>query len=278
MNSNRFYRNGEPINLMCRDGEIIYQNFGHTEIPDIPANNQILYTTSNGKKIEPTGMTTVLNIYRDGKGLMVFADDLTAITENSFSGSTALTSIHFPQSIKQVGDRCCRDCFNLTSVTMYEGITGIGVYCFANTNLVDFGWPASVTGVGGDSYGLLWASGNTWSADTLTHTMRINARTMNGYCCWGNFRLNTIIFSENVTGGSYGQYFYTGTYSAVYATGLTDIWFEHRTSLPSGSDFWNAFGNTSYIPTTGTLHLVQGVDESNLTGRLANWTKVYYTI
>lgn len=33
MIANRFYRNGEPINLMYRDGEVIYQNVAHEE-PD----------------------------------------------------------------------------------------------------------------------------------------------------------------------------------------------------------------------------------------------------
>ena len=60
---------------------------------------------------------------------------------------------------------------------------------------------------------------------------------------------------------------------------MTDIWFEHETSLPSGDYFWNALTpkNNNYIPATGTLHLFQGVDESNLKGGITAWTKVYYT-
>lgn len=174
------------------------------------ANNEIRYTTNDGQIVTPNGLTPTANTYSDGKGVMTFASDVTSIPNNFLSGTTTLTSVELPHSVLSVGSNSFRGCHNLTAATLQEGVTGIGTYAFASTNLVDFGWPSTVTSIGGDAYGSFWASGATWAGDTLKHTMRINARSMSGYCCWANLRLNEIIFSENVTGGSSGDYYYNG--------------------------------------------------------------------
>lgn len=241
------------------------------------ANNEIWYTTSDGQTVTPSGLTPTSNTYSGGKGVMVFADDVTTIPANFLTGYTNLTTIELPQSVTGIGNFAFMGNSNLTAATIHEGLTSIGTYIFLATNLVEFGWPASVTSISGDAYGQFWNSGDTWSGDNLTHTLRINAKRLSGYCCWGNFRLNTIIFSESVTGGNSYQYFYSGSWGKK-ATGLTDIWFEHETSLPSDAGFWYALTPDGYnfIPTTGTLHLFRGVDESNLQGGITAWTKVYY--
>lgn len=241
------------------------------------ANNEIWYTTSDGQTVTPSGLTPTSNTYSGGKGVMVFANDVTTIPANFLNGYNNLTSIELPQSVTGIGSFAFIGNINLTSATVYEGLTTIGTYVFLGTNLVEFGWPASVTGLSNDYCGQFWNSGDEWSADTLTHTLRLNQKNLGNVSCWGNWRLNQIIFSENVTGASGNLVFYSNV-SNKKATGLTDIWFEHETSLPSSSGLWNALSPSSsnYIPTTGTLHLFRGVDESNLQGGITAWTKVYY--
>ncbi len=272
------------------DNEIVGKYLGSTEIEKqylgdtlvwekpaaIPANNEIWYTSSDGQIVVPyTGLTPTANTYVNGKGVMSFASDLTDIPRGAFSGCSTMTSVHLPQSIKTLGRASFNLCIRLTAATLYEGITSEGNYVFRHTNLIDFGFPSTVTSLTSNSYGEFWVPGDEWSGDTLPHTMRINAKTIGGSSAlYQNGRLTSIVFSENFQSFTGSYLFYPPN---TKSTTLTDIWFEHRTSLPSGSSFWNAFGSQSFIPSTGTLHLVQGVDESNLSGTLANWTKVYYT-
>lgn len=276
----QYIGNNEIAAKYAGNTEILKQYVGDTLVWEkqqpVPPDNEIWYTTSDGETVTPSGLTPTSNTYTT-KGIMSFADDVTSIPANFLNGYNNLTSIHLPQSVTGIGSFAFMANNNLTSATIYEGITTIGTYAFISTNLVEFGWPASVTGLSNDYCGQFWNSGDEWSADTLTHTLRLNQKNLGNVSCWGNWRLNQIIFSENVTGASGNLVFYSNV-SNKKATGLTDIWFEHRTTLPSSVFLWNSLEtSSSFIPSTGTIHLVQGVDETNINGRLTGWTRVYYT-
>ena len=53
-----------------------------------PANDEIWYTSSNGKKVIPYSESSlppiVSNTYSDGKGVIKFATELTTILRNAF--------------------------------------------------------------------------------------------------------------------------------------------------------------------------------------------------
>ncbi len=140
--------------------------FDATVIP----NNQIWYTTTNSKIIEPRnpedfGASIISNTYKDGKGIIMFNGDITHIPKLAFfaDNSHNMTSITIPDSIVSIGDSPFLGCngliafygklassdnrclvlngkliayaqYGLTSYTIPDNITTIGYNAFSNCN------------------------------------------------------------------------------------------------------------------------------------------------
>ena len=124
-----------------------------------PANNEIWYTTTDGKKIFPAivldpkkfGAILISNTYTDGLGIMTFDDDITSIADNAFSSFDSLTSVTIPDSVTTIGDYAFSSCTSLTSVTIGNSVTTIGKYAFSScTSLTSVTIPNSVTTI--DAY------------------------------------------------------------------------------------------------------------------------------
>ena len=62
MYANKFYRHGKPINLMCKDGQVIYQNVSHYQEPVVEEEWVLLSTLDNTTPFDAiawdTGYTT----------------------------------------------------------------------------------------------------------------------------------------------------------------------------------------------------------------------------
>ena len=55
---------------------------------------------------------------------------LTQLCEEAFAGCTSLTSVVFPDSLKQVGDTAFGDCSPLTSMVLPDSLTQLGNAAF----------------------------------------------------------------------------------------------------------------------------------------------------
>ena len=142
------------LQLVCNDTEVgtisIYQQ--GIEI----ANNELVYTSSNGQIITPyqtTGFSAniISNTYSNGKGVIVFDKEITSIGEYAFYYSS-LTSIKMPESIisiresafnnsdiskidipsnvVEIGDRAFYECDNMYEVVIPDKVTRIGASAF----------------------------------------------------------------------------------------------------------------------------------------------------
>ena len=88
------------------------------EIPTTPPNNEIWYTSTDGKIVEPNkkdgfGSTIVSNTYEDGKGIIKFDNDIQSIYRSTFASCTRLTSITLPLSVTEIGESAFWGCDNI---------------------------------------------------------------------------------------------------------------------------------------------------------------------
>ncbi len=158
---------------------------GGQETPTSPA-NEIWYTSTDGKVVElhsnyligdGFGANVVSNVYENGKGVITFDGEITAIAdcafyfhsykyestlqsiaipntvtqigEDAFSGCSSLSNITIPDGVTQIGDHAFSGCSSLTSITIPNGVTQIRQETFAQCkNLTSINIPEGVTQIG----------------------------------------------------------------------------------------------------------------------------------
>ena len=121
--------------------------------PVTQPNNEIWYTSSDGKIVNPKkdifGAEIESNTYKNGKGILKFKGDVTTIGDNAFKFCSNLTSVTIPNSVKTIGKNAFQYCSNLTSVTIPNSVTTIGESAFNNCkSLTSVNIPNSVTTIG----------------------------------------------------------------------------------------------------------------------------------
>lgn len=120
-----------------------------------PAANEIFYTSSDGKIVEPYnpdvfGGVIVSNTYTDGVGVIVFDRAITTVGGYAFCGSTKLTNIIIPNGVTEIGVCAFERCLSLASLYLPKGLSTIGASAFeeceslANSITI----PNSVTKIG----------------------------------------------------------------------------------------------------------------------------------
>lgn len=85
--------------------------------------NQIWYTSSNDETITPNfieafgnNLSIVSNVYKNGKGVITFDGDVTAIPGRALHMNEYITSITIPDSVVSVDSNCFEDCDNLAEI------------------------------------------------------------------------------------------------------------------------------------------------------------------
>ena len=71
---------------------------------------------------------------------------ITSLEDSCFKNCSNLTSITLPEGITSLGYECFRGCSSLTSITLPEGITSLGEYCFRGfSSLTSITLPKGIT-------------------------------------------------------------------------------------------------------------------------------------
>lgn len=125
-----------------------------TEIEETIPNNQIWYTSNDGNIVEPYelnafGTTIKSNVYKDGKGIITFDNDVTSIGNEAFSQCLTLTSVTIPNSVTTISRGAFLACLKLSDITFGNGITSIGGCAFEMCeSLTNIDIPNSVKTIG----------------------------------------------------------------------------------------------------------------------------------
>ena len=224
------------LQLVCNDTEVgtisIYQQ--GVEV----ANNELIYTSSDGKIIElyqtmGFNANIVSNTYSNGRGVIVFDKDITAISEYAFYKCTKLTSIKMPKSITKIREYAFYNS-GLTNIEMPNNVTEIETFAFYSTDIVNLIIPDSVTTIG--SYAFYGCTSLT--SVTIPDGVTSIGNDAFGYCN----SLTSVTIGDSVT--SIGDRAFYDCYS------LTSVYCKPITPPMGGNRMFdnNVSGRTIYVP------------------------------
>lgn len=104
------------------------------------------YTSSIHDKINNP---IVSNVYENGKGVLIFENDVTEIEKDAFNWRENLSEITLPGVVKSIGDFALQKCEDLSEIIIPDGVTSIGFCAFNEcTGLAEINIPSSVTSIG----------------------------------------------------------------------------------------------------------------------------------
>ena len=222
-------------------------------------------------KVDPVGLTYKVN--DDGKtcaiggiGSVTDADlvipskidqyTVTSIADNAFKDCTNLTSVVIPDGVTGIGDWTFSGCTSLTSITIPDGLTGIGEWAFSGcTSLASITIPDSVTKIG------IYAFQNCKSLKSIT--LSDNVTGIGDYAFRGCIGLTSITLGDSVT--------YIGWYAFEDCTDLTSI------TLPDSVTKigWSAFRGCTDLTSITIPHSVTSIGNEAFLGCTTLKT-VYY--
>ena len=243
------------------------------------ANNQIWYTSTDGKIVEPYsgennnyadalttfGVNIVSNTYVDGKGVIEFDGDVTTIVEYAFYQCSSLTSVTIPDSITYIGDGAFEGCSCLTSVTIPDSVTSIGSQAFAGCGslqefngkftsedgrclIIDGVLNSFAIGCGATEYTIpdsvtrIGDSAFRYCSSLTSVNIPDSVTTIEWSAFYNCTSLTSVIIPDSVTTIGYGAFSYCSSLTSVYCKATTP---------PAGgfsmfSD--NASGRKIYVP------------------------------
>lgn len=117
----------------------------------IQPNNEIWYTSTDGEVVIPYereafDASIVSNTYENGRGVIRFDGDITAVKANVFSCCSNLKSIIIPNSVKSIGCAAFYKCTDLISISMPKSVTKIDAYAFEGcSSLKDIKIPGALS-------------------------------------------------------------------------------------------------------------------------------------
>ena len=177
--------------------------------PSVP-NNQIWYTSSDGKTVVPYytdvfGATIVSNTYTDGKGVITFNGDVTSIGDYAFEYCASLTSVNIPDSVTTIGSLAFLSCDSLAEFNgKFAGDNGRilvvdgTLIAFAPAGLTEYTIPDSVTTIG---YGAFAC------CESLTSVTIPDSVTTIGYCAFQACKsLTSVTIPDSVTSIGYAAF------------------------------------------------------------------------
>ena len=250
----------------------------------VESQNIILYTSSDGKKVEvytPNFRENIVsNTYHNGQGVIIFDAPVTRIGNWAFDNRDSLTSITIPNSVTTIGSGAFAGCDSLTSITIPDSVTTIGNVAFSRctsltsitignsvTSIVDGAFsgctsltsitiPDSVTSIGQQAFSGCTSLTNITIPDSVT--------SIRGDTFYNCTSLTSVTIGNGVTSiGESAFYNCTSLTSVTIGNGVTSIGesaFYNCTSLTSITipDSVTSIGNYAFSGCTSLTSVTIG--------------------
>lgn len=126
--------------------------------PAEPANNEIWYTSTDGKIVKPYasdvfGVGIISNTYKNGKGVISFDGEIVEIGKSAFHQCASLQTISFPETLTTIGISSFNSCTQLQAIDIPNRVVSIGNGAFYNcTSLSDLTIGANVKTIGANAF------------------------------------------------------------------------------------------------------------------------------
>ena len=101
-----------------------------TVVPEGPSAHEIWYVSWTKAALKfgdaaGCGAALVSNTYADGKGVLLFDGDVTAVSSTFFSGNVGLRAVYLPETVKAIDYQAFKNCSTLLGIWFQEGVTEI---------------------------------------------------------------------------------------------------------------------------------------------------------
>ena len=136
------------------------KSFEVATAPIKPANNEIWYTTSDGKQIslaaDRFGVAIKSHEQRDDRWVITFESDLTMLGNGGYTGAfevqKTLTSVVLPDGITNISAYSFYNCSALQSIVLPANLQIVGDQSLYNTKLTTVDIPSGVTSIGNKAF------------------------------------------------------------------------------------------------------------------------------
>ena len=128
----------------------------HVEVDPL-SDNQILYTTTDGKIVDVAEdafeANLIQNTYIDGQGMLLFDSPITFIGQGAFNRCDNLKTINLPPSVVVIDSGAFSMCTNLSNINLPNNLLTISNYAFQDCwSLCDLNIPSTVTYIGYNAF------------------------------------------------------------------------------------------------------------------------------
>lgn len=206
---------------------------------------RIEYITSDGQKLNLSkkywNSEIIEHTYGNGKGVIVYKDDIVKISDSAFWGYRNLVSITIPNSVYSIGEKAFCDCYSLVSIAIPDSVVEIGdgaflgcsslsafygkyasldnrclivdgeLKAFASAGLTTYTIPNYVTKIGGSAF-----YGCGLASITIPNSVIIIGEGAFEYCRY----LTSIAIPESVTTIKGSAFYGCDSIGEVYITNL----------------------------------------------------------
>ena len=209
------FSNGFTVTILCEDGSkmtksteksvtikrntILPMDSVETDFESVP-NNQIWYTTEEGRALSGLNFEYQSNTYENGLGIITFENDVTVIADEAFANSD-VTAVYLPKCVQTIGKSAFSYCEKLEKVNLPDALTLISESAFENClSITKVVIPNGVTEIGDNAfYGCESIAKLSFATPEAVRSTTNNLKRVGHYAFCNCYKITDIVLPQSVT-------------------------------------------------------------------------------